>query len=116
MKTIEKTKTEKIDLESLGQREFDVEQTMKLLYAQREKVWSWGIHDLTRHKEEWLRFMVNGHHHEGHVYIRLGWNDLYDVFLTTSKGTIVKEMKEIYFDELCNRIDLEVEYVESYKY
>ena len=105
----------KINHDTLGVRTFDPNETLRLLQSQRMKFFSWGGQAFTQHKGKWLRFKVNGHHHKGHVYITLNGADLYDVTLTTTKGTIVKEMTDIYFDELVDRIDVAIERIPEYE-
>ena len=52
--------------------------------------------NFTNYKNKVLRFKVNGHHHKGHVYVAVNGSDLYDVYLTTTRGNIVKEIKDIF--------------------
>ena len=106
----------KIDIEELARtsRHQDMNGTLAVL---RNDFWmfaSWGGQAFTNHKDKVLRFKVNGHHHKGHVYLTVNGSDLYDVYLTTTHGNIVKEMRDIYFDELADRIDIAVERVDSY--
>jgi hypothetical protein len=101
---------EKIQLDKIGQRPFD---TTELINALRKNAFwtvaSWGAHAWMINKDQWLRFMVNGRKHKGHVYIALGWNDTFTLYFTTSRGTIVEKMEEIYIDMLVPTIDKFVE-------
>ena len=87
----------------------NVQETVKLLQSSGGIFWSWGSHAFKNYQNKFLRFKVNGYKHAGHVYIAVNGADLYDVYITTTRGTIVKEMKDIYFDDLVKRIDIEVE-------
>lgn len=104
----------KIDKLTLGEREFD---TKALLNTIRKsvKVWSWGAHAWTAHKSKWLRFKSNGHHHKGHVYISLAFNDTFTIHYTTTKGTILDiDTSDIYIDMLIDTIDNKIERIDSY--
>ena len=106
----------KLDLEKLGNesRVQDCNETLKVISHNKVTFWSWGAHAFKNYKNKVLRFKVNGHHHKGHVYVAVNGSDLYDVYLTTTHGNIVKEMKDIYFDEIQDRIDNAIERVEEY--
>jgi hypothetical protein len=106
----------KIDLNELSNssRTQDGNGTMKVLRHNAPVFFSWGGHGFTMINNKVLKFSVNGHHHKGHVYVVVNGSDLYDVYLTTSHKNIVKEMKDIYFDELQDRIDCAIERVDSY--
>ena len=107
----------KINLEEIGKRlrTQDVNETLQLLKGGGYVFMSWGSHAFKNLSNKFLRFTVNGHHHKGHVYIAVNGSDLYDVYLTTNRGNIVKEMKDIYFDELVERMDTEIERIAEYK-
>jgi hypothetical protein len=53
----------------------------------------------------------------GHVYIALNGMDLYDVYLTSNRGTIKQRTPEmgLYFDQLVEWIDDKVERIPEYK-
>ena len=106
---------EKIDLNKIGQRDFD---PRELANAMRRgamvTVMSWGAHAWMVNKNLWLRFMVQGHHHNGHVYIVLAWNDTFTLYFTTSRGKIVDKKEEVYVDVLVQTIDVRVEKIEAY--
>lgn len=102
---------EKIEALKIGQRGFD---TKDLLTNMRKGAFwtmaSWGAHAFAIHKDQFVRFMVQGRKHYGHVYIALGWDDTFTLYFTTTKGTIKKKMEMIYVDVLIQTID---EYVET---
>jgi len=60
---------------------------------------------------------VSGHHHKGHVYIFVNGMDLFDVYLTTNRGTIVHKSGDmgLYFDQLVEWIDEKVERIPEYR-
>ena len=61
-----------------------------------------------------IRFKVNGHHHKGHVYIILDWNDTFQIYYTTTRGTIEAISNMIYVHQLIDIIDEKVEYQNEY--
>ena len=101
---------EEISMKEAVCRDIYLPDLMSLLRSDIMKYFSWGTNDLTVDKEtspQMLRFKVNGHHHKGHVYIFLNGLDLFDAYLTTSKGVIKQRTEEmgVYFDELVEWID-----------
>lgn len=78
-------------------------------------VMSWGAHGWRKMNSHVLRFMVRGHHHSGHVYIIPNQSDLFDIYLTTSRGTIKHKFEDIFIDELVPTIDEAVERIPAYK-
>ena len=104
-----------IDVKKAACRQFDVNELMSLLRANITMFWSWGAHAFTADKERTLfRMKVNGHHHKGHVYIFLSGSDLFDVYLTSVRGTIQKKIEGLYFDQLAEWIDENVEKIAAY--
>lgn len=72
--------------------------------------WSWGSHALTNLNGKGLRMTVSGFRHKGHVYILLNGADLFDVILTTNRGTVKQVFTDIYLDQLLELVDDAVEY------
>ena len=109
---------EKIDFQSFTKthREFYSMQELvnAILVNHIEKVWSWGAHAWTKMNDYCLRFMVHGHHHHGHVYLVVNGGDLFDVYLTTSRGKIKDIMTDIFIEDLVDVIDRKVERIEAY--
>lgn len=101
-------------LVSKGKRDFDPNETNKLLNMYGPKLWSWGISKRFSLKTKGLVLLVNGHHHKGYVLISLDGSDLYCVDIVSTRGEVLETMKDIYFDELFNRIDKRIEYVPEY--
>ena len=106
----------KIDISKLAKssRPQDMNGTLQVLRHNYNIFASWGGHNFQNHANKVLKFKVNGNHHKGHVYLTINGADLYDVCLTTTHGNIVKEMKNIYFDDLVERIDVAIERVDTY--
>ena len=82
-------------------REFSASELMRLLRLRISIFWSWGASkfivdnvQITR----MFRMNVQGHHHKGHVYIFLNGLDLFDVYLTSNRGTIKEIGKDLYLD------------------
>lgn len=80
-----------------------------------QTVWSWGAHAWTKMNSNCLRFTVNGRHHRGHVYLVVNHSDLFDVYLTSNRGTIKKVLNDVWVDSLVDAIDTEVERIPAYK-
>ena len=80
-----------------------------------QTVWSWGAHAWTKMNNNCLRFTVNGNHHRGHVYIVVNYSDLFDVYLTSNRGTVKEVLTDIYVDSLVDAIDAKVERIPEYR-
>lgn len=106
----------KLDINELASRVRvqNCNETLSVLSHNRITFYSWGAHAFKNFSNRVLRFKVNGRHHKGHVYVVVNGSDLYDVYLTTTRGNIVREMKDIYFDELQMRVDNAIERVDEY--
>jgi len=102
-------------------RVFDPRETMLQLRMQPMKFMCWGATKFTvdnQKNTKMLRFYVTGRKHTGHVYIFLNGADLYDVYLTTAKGTIKDKSGDmgLFFDQLTDWIDDRIEKVEAYRF
>lgn len=111
---------EEIDIKKASCREIYIPDLISILKQDISKFWSWGSHNYIVDKKknpQMFRFTVSGHHHKGHVYIFLNGMDLFDVYLTTSKGTIKNRTEEmgLYFDQLVDWIDEKVERIPEYE-
>lgn len=74
------------------------------------KYMCWGATKFTvdnMRNPKMLRFYVSGMKHKGHVYVFVNGLDLYDVYICTTKGTIVHKSGDmgLYFDDLTDWID-----------
>ena len=111
---------EKIDVQAItkGCRNLDPKELMYLLKSDIMKFWSWGSHAFiidNRKNIRMFRMSVSGHHHKGHVYIFVNGLDLFDVYLTSSQGTIKDKTEEgLYFDQLVDWIDNKIERIPEY--
>lgn len=103
------------NIESLCQRDFDTNETVQVIQHNIQVYWSWGVERLINYKNKGLLLLVNGHHHKGWLLIVLAWNDTYSYYLLEGNKTIKKERKEVYFDQLQELIDKDIEYIEDYK-
>ncbi len=101
-------------LQSVGEREFNLQETMALLKGSGSIYWSWGVSKLMNFENKVLTLKVNGHHHKGYVFISLAWNDTYTVNIVSTHNNVKNTFKEVYFDMLVNTIDKEIEYVKDY--
>ena len=76
---------------------------------------SWGFcNGTTITKNKVYRFSVNGHNHKGHVYIVLGFLDLFDIYYTDKKDMVKKVSKEVYIMDLIETLDIDIERVSEY--
>lgn len=89
-------------------REWDQAELVNTI-SKFQVVWSWGAHAWTTIGKFALRFKVNGHLHKGHVYLAVNGSDLFDIYLTTSRGKIVKIINNVYIENLIDTIDGSVE-------
>jgi hypothetical protein len=104
----------KIEPFKIGQRDFDPIEIINTL-RRLQKVWSWGAHAWrTIDKTKGFRFATQGHHHKGHVYVILAWNDTFTIYFTSRQGKIKDVKTDIYIDMLVDTIDRYVEYIPEY--
>jgi hypothetical protein len=101
-------------------RNLDPQELMALLKSGRAVFMSWGPSNFTVDNQRncrMFRMTVQGHHHQGHVYIFVNGMDLFDVYLTTSQGTIKDKTDDmgLYFDQLIDWIDRKIERIPIYK-
>jgi hypothetical protein len=78
------------------------------------KVMSWGAHAWTKMNKALLRFKVEARRHKGHIYIAVNGADLFDVFLTSVQGRIIKEFHDVFIEDLISTIDNEIERIPEY--
>lgn len=111
---------EQIQIEQITKqcRSLDVRELMRLLMADINMFWSWGVMktkvvDNTANPRM-LRLTVNGRHHKGHVYIFVNGMDLFDVYLTSRQGKIKDIQTDLYFDDLADWIDVKIERIPEY--
>lgn len=112
-----KAQTEKIDHKAIEKTHVafsDMNSLVKALLGSN-KVRSWGAHGWLRMNPAVLRFMVQARRHFGHVYISPNVHDLFDVWLTTTHGRIVKHFEDIHVEDLVPTIDDEIENIADYK-
>lgn len=98
----------------LLEREFNLNETIKVLSYNPSIFWSWGVSKRTNLNDRGLLLKVSGNHHKGSVLITLGWNDTYNVYIISNKGVIQNEYKEVYFDVLTEVIDNRIERIKEY--
>lgn len=101
--------------ETLVQREFNTAETLQVITHNKTVYWSWGVEKVVNYYDKALLLIVNGHHHQGFLVITLAWNDTYSFHLINDNGTIKESVTDVYFDELQERIDQKIEYINEYK-
>lgn len=114
-------KNEVINIDTAKCREMYIPDLMSLLRMDAMKFMSWGAHNFlvdNTKRPRMFRMLVQGNHHKGHVYIFLNGMDLFDVYLTTNRGTIKDRTDEmgLYFDQLVEWIDERIERIPEYRY
>lgn len=102
-------------LQKLGEREFNLDETMLVLRANPMVYMSWGVSGLWNFENKVLILKVNGHHHKGYVMISLAWNDTYTVNIVSTHNNIKKTYTEVYFDMLVDVIDTHIKRIADYK-
>jgi len=80
----------------------------QLFHFGKQIVWSWGAHAWAG-GEDFLEFQVQGYKLKGVVRIRLNGLDLYDITFKNSHGEVIKEIKDVYNEDMVDIIDNEVE-------
>lgn len=100
---------------NLFKREFNANETMQWLTANRTMYWSWGVSKKFGVSNMGLYLRVHGHHFNGYVLITLDWNDIYEVHFIKTNGTIVSSHEGIYCDMLAEFIDDKIERIPDYK-
>lgn len=92
-----------------------------VLLMQPTILMSWGFQSPTiiksaENKAGGFKFLVSGLIFQGWVHILYNEGaDLFDIKLITSNGIERKFIERVYFDELVNVIDENVEWVENYE-
>ena len=88
---------------------------LKVLSMRKTTLMSWGFNSL-KVIPDGLQFEVNGFIHKGTVQVvYVHGMDLFEVRLIDKENNIIKTMSEIYFDQLVEVIDNNVEKVENYE-
>lgn len=96
-------------INAIAERSFNSTETYQLLRSNTVWFWSWGSTSFKSYDDKALFFTVSGYHHKGIVLITLGWDDTYTVSLLSRQWLVKKTIKGIYFDQLNDIIDIEVE-------
>lgn len=99
-----------------GEREFDPNDTMRVLAHNTIIYWSWGVSKKVNLNNKGIILKVSGKHHKGWVLVTLGWEDLYKVYIVSNKGDIINEYEGIFFDQLVEVIDNRIEKIPDYKF
>lgn len=90
---------------------------LSILHMELMVVFSWGFHRPTAlPNDEGLAFKVNGFKHKGWVFVRYNeGKDLFDVELRNKSLNVVRDIEDVYFDQLVAVIDHAVEHTENYE-
>ena len=99
---------------TLGEREFNLSDTMKVLSYNINTYWSWGVSQRVNFQNKGLGLKVSGHHHKGWVLITLSYMDTYSVHIVSNKGEVLETIDEVYFDMLVDIIDRRIERIKDY--
>lgn len=70
---------------------------------------SWGAHRWQAITPYCLRFTVRGRLHTGHVFVAINARDLVQCWLTTNRLRVVKELNDVFIDDLLSVLDSEIE-------
>ncbi|RZJ67679.1 MAG: hypothetical protein EOO50_05195 [Flavobacterium sp.] len=105
------------NIETLCQRDFDVQDTLNLLIMTNGSIYmSWGVERKISYKGKGLLLYVNGHLHTGWVLVVLAWNDTYSFYLLEGTKEIKHEEHELYFDVIQQRLDIAIEKQSNYNF
>ncbi len=105
---METTNTNQEDLEM-------AQYIMKVFSMRKITLMSWGF-NAPKVITDGVQFDVNGFKHSGLVQVIYQHGlDLFKICLLSTEMELVKEVTEIYFDELVSTIDEQVEMVENYE-
>ena len=102
-------------LKSVGERDFNPQETMQWLKINPLWLMTWGARNFTRFEDKALFFNVSGHLHKGIVLITLAWDDTYTVRLLSSQWNEKAKFENVYCDELASLIDEKVERISLYE-
>jgi hypothetical protein len=102
-------------INSIGEREFNMQETLQLLKFNTPIFWSWGVSLVKNYKNTVMALKVSAMHHKGYVYISLAYNDTYTVTIANNRDRVLKTYKEVYFYKLVETIDKHIERVEAYQ-
>ena len=80
-------------------------------------VFSWGFHRPTALPDDGgLAFKVDGFKHRGWVFVKYNeGKDLFDIELRDKSLNVVRNIEDVYFDQLIAVIDNAVEHTENYE-
>ena len=99
----------KIDVKEIGCRSWDdMDGFVKVIQRTMPSI-CWGSHNWTKMSDNVLRFNVQARRHKGHIYVAVNGLDLFDIYLTTSHGRIVKTFNDVYLEDFLGVIDNEIE-------
>ena len=101
-------------LSSVGERDFNPQETMQWLRANPLWLITWGARNFTRFEDKALFFNVSGNKHKGIVLITLAWDDTYTVRLLSTQWNEKAKFENVYCDELAEIIDINIERIEAY--
>jgi hypothetical protein len=101
-------------LKPLCQREFDPNETLRVLRHNQTIYWSWGVTKLVNVDNKGLLMKVNGHHHKGYVFVTLAYDDTYSVHIISTHGNVKQTFHMVYFDTLTEIIDNRIERIKDY--
>lgn len=110
-----------IELMKLGQRPFNLMETLSVLKVNPSIYWSWGVSKLIKiqnkgNEDVGLLLKVNGHHHKSWVLITLAWDDTYTVHIINRLGKTLNTYEQVYFDDLVEIIDNRIEKKADYQF
>ena len=90
---------------------------LSILRLELMAVFSWGFHSpMALPNDEGLAFKVNGFKHKGWVLVKYDeGKDLFDVELRDKSLNVIRNIEDVYFDQLVAVIDNAVEHTANYE-
>ena len=96
-------------VKTLYKCEYNLQETLLVLTHNKAIYWCWKVTKKYNLDNKCMVLKVSGHFHKGYVAITLDWNDTYIVTFLTTTGRILKTVDTVYFDDLVNVIDDNIE-------
>ena len=97
------------EISNLVERNFEPNETLRVLKSNQSIFWSWGVSKLFKYEDKAIFLKVNGIFHNGWVMVTLAWDDTYTFRLLNNHYREVYKETDVYVDVLRDRIDEKVE-------
>ena len=104
-----------IDVEAIAERDMSIAELHNQILNGGVITMSWGFNSAREIVDNKVyNFKVQGHHHNGYVYIALGWDDTFKIYYTDLNHVITEMSFGIYTDVLIEVLDRAIEKIDDY--